>query len=71
MNKGVWEEVVGKDAYKEIVGSRNRCEGGVHTMKREGIPFVKRGKGGSERICEGAAEKGIHPAIKVVITQNP
>jgi len=34
-------------------------------MKREGIPFVKRGKGGSDRICEGAAEKVIHSAIKI------
>ena len=32
-------------------------------MKREGVPFVKRGKGGSERICKGIAEEGIHPAI--------
>ena len=32
-------------------------------MKREGILFVKRGKGGSERIHEGTAEKGIHLAV--------
>jgi len=47
MNKGVWEEAVGKDAYKEIVGSRDRCEGGVHAMKRESIPFIERRKRGS------------------------
>jgi len=32
-------------------------------MKREGIPFVKREKRGSERICKGAAEEGIYPAV--------
>ena len=32
-------------------------------MKREGIPFVKREKGGSERIREGTTEEGIHLAI--------
>ena len=46
MDKGVWEEAVRKDAYKKIVGSRNRCEGGVYTMKREGVPFVERRKRG-------------------------
>jgi len=65
VDKGVWEKTVGKNADKKSMGSRNRYEGGVHTMKREGIPFVKRGKRGSERICEGAAEEGIHPAIEV------
>jgi len=43
--------------------SHDRCEGGVHTMKRKGIPFVKRGKGGSERIHEGTTEEGINPAV--------
>jgi len=65
VDKGIWEETVGKNANKKSMGSCNRCEERVHTIKREGIPFVKRGKGGSERICEGAAEEGIHPAVKV------
>ena len=47
MNKGVWEEAVRKNAYKKSVGSRNRCKGGVYATKREGVPFVKRRKGGS------------------------
>ena len=63
MDKSVWKEAVGKDAYKEIVGSCNRCEGGVHATKRESIPFVKRREGGGERICEGTVEEGLHPAI--------
>jgi len=50
--------------------SCNRCEEEVHTMKREGIPFVKRGKGGSERICEEAAEEGIHLAIEVTVNST-
>ncbi len=36
---------------------------GFIPQKREGIPFVKRGKEGSERIREETAEKGIHPAV--------
>ena len=63
MDKGVWKEAVGKNANKKNMGSYDRCEGGVHTMKREGIPFVKRGKRGSERIHEGTTEEGIHPAV--------
>ena len=46
MDKDVWEVVVRKDAYKKIVGSCDRCEGRVYAMKREGIPFVERRKGG-------------------------
>ena len=36
-------------------------------MKRKGIPTVKRGERGDKRICEGAVEKRIYPAIKVTI----
>ena len=36
-------------------------------MKRKGIPTVKRGERGGKRICEGAVEKRIYPAIKVTI----
>ena len=46
MDKGVWEEVVRKDAYKKIVRSRDRYEEGVYASKREGAPFVERRKGG-------------------------
>ena len=63
MDKGVWKEAVGKNANKKNMRSCNRCEGGVHTTKREGIPFVKRGKGGSERIREGTTEEGIYLAV--------
>jgi len=50
VDKGVWKEAVRKNADKKNMGSCDRCEGGVCTMKREGIPFVKRGKGGSENL---------------------
>ena len=63
MDKGVWEEVIGEDAYKKIVESRNRHEGGVYVKEGEGIPFVKRGKGGSERVCEGTVKKGVYLAV--------
>jgi len=62
MDKGVWEEVVRKNADKKIVGLRDKCEGGVCTTKRKSVPAVERG---GKRICEGAVEEGIHPAIKV------
>jgi len=34
-------------------------------MKRKGIPTVKRGERGGKRICKGAVEERIHPAIEV------
>jgi len=46
MNKGVWKKAVRKDAYKKIVGSHDRCEGGVYATKRKGVPFIERRKGG-------------------------
>ena len=49
------------------MGSCNRDEERVCTMKRKGIPTVKRGERGGKRICEGAVEKRIYPAIKVTI----
>ena len=63
MNKSIWEEAVGKDAYKKIVGSCDRCKGGVYAMKREGIPFVERRKGRGKRVCKGAAEERIYSAV--------
>jgi len=65
MDKGVWEEAVRKNADKKIVGSCNRYEERVCTMKRKGIPIVERGKRGGKRICKGAVEKGVYLAIKV------
>ena len=63
VDKGVWKEAVRKNANKKNMGSCDRCEEGVCTMKRKGIPFVKRGKGGSERICKGTAKEGVHLAV--------
>jgi len=63
IDKDVWKEAVRKNANKKNMGSCDRGEGGVHTIKREGIPFVERGEGGSKRICEGTTKEGIHPAI--------
>ena len=47
------------------MGSRDRCKGEVYAMKREGIPFVERRKGGGERVCERTVKKGIYQAVKV------
>ena len=42
MDKDVWEEAVGKNAYMEIVRSCDRSKGGIHATKRESILFVER-----------------------------
>ena len=52
VDKGVWEEAIGEDAYKKIVGSRDRCEGGIHAKERKDVPTVKREERISKRICE-------------------
>ena len=43
----------------------DRYEGGVYTTKRESIPFVERREGRGERVCKGAVEEGLYPAIEV------
>ena len=45
MDKGVWKEAVGENAYEKIMRSCNRGEGRVYAKKREGVPFVERRKG--------------------------
>ena len=65
MDKSIWEEAVGKNANKKIVGSCDRCKGGVCTMKREDIPAVERRERRGKRICKGAVKEGVYPAIKV------
>ena len=65
MDKGVWEEVVREDADKEVMGPCDRCEERVCTEEGKGLPIVKRGERGGERICEGAVKEGLHLAIKV------
>ena len=65
MDKSIWKEAVRKNIYKKIVGSHNRCEEEVYAMKREGISFVERRKGGGERVCEGAVEERIYLTIQI------
>ena len=65
VDKGVWEEAIGEDVYKKIVGSRNRCEGGIHAEERKGVPTVKRGERRSKRICEGTTEERLYSAVEV------
>ena len=47
------------------MGSHNRYKGGVYATKREGVPFVERGKRGDERIRERTAEEGLHLAVEI------
>ena len=65
MDKGIWEEAVGKDAYKKVVGSCDRCERGVCAKEGEGVSAVKGRKGRGERICEGTVAERIYPAVQV------
>ena len=65
VDKGVWEEAIGEDAYKKIVGSRDRRKGGIHTKERKGVPTVKRGERRSKRIYEETTEEGLHSAVEV------
>ncbi len=36
---------------------------GFYTKKRKSVSFVKRRERGGERVCEGAVEEELHPAI--------
>ena len=65
MNKGVWKEAVREDAYKKVVGSCDRCKGGICAEEGEGVPIIKGRKRGSKRVCEGATEERVHPAVKI------
>ena len=65
MDKGVWEEVVRKDANEKSMGPCDRGEERVCTTKRKGIPIVEKRERGGKRICERTAVKGIYPAIEV------
>jgi len=65
MDKGIWKEAVRKNANKESVGPCDRGKERVCTMKRKGIPIIKRRKRGGKRICERTAAKGIYLAVKV------
>ena len=65
MDKGVWKEAIRENVDEEDMGSCDRCQGGVCTKKREGIPVVERRERRSERVCKRAVEKRIHLAIKV------
>ena len=65
MDKSVRKEAIGEDAYKEVVGSCDRCERRVYAKERKGIPIVKGRKGRSEIICEGTVAERLHSAVEV------
>jgi len=37
VDKSVWKKAIGEDAYKEVVGSCDRCERGVCAKKGKGV----------------------------------
>ena len=65
MNKDVWEEAVRENANEEVMGPCDRCEGRVCTEEGEGVPVVKRGERGGERVREGTVEEGLHLAVEI------
>ena len=67
MDKSVWKEAIGKDAYKKVVGSYDRCERGVCAKEGKGVSIVKGRKGRGERICEGTVAERLHSAVEVTI----
>ena len=65
VDKGVWEEAVGENAHKEIVGLRNRSKRGICAEERESISLVEGRKGRSKRVRKRTAEERIHSAIQI------
>ena len=65
MDKSVWKEAIGEDAYKKVVRSRNRCERGVCAKKGKGVSVVKGEERRGERICKGTVAEGLHSAVEV------
>ena len=65
MDKSVWEEAVGENAYEEIVRSRDRGKKEVCAKKGEGVSVVKERKRRGEGICEGTVVEGLHSAVEV------
>ena len=47
------------------MGLHDRCQGGVHTKKRKGIPAIKRRERRSERVHKEIVMKGIYSTIEV------
>jgi len=50
VDKGVWEEAVGKNADKESVGPCDRCKEEICSEEGKGVPIVERRKRGSKRV---------------------
>jgi len=65
VNKSVWKEAIGENAYKKVVGSRDRCERGVCAKEGKGVSIVKGRKGRGERIHEGTVAEVLHLAVEV------
>ena len=65
MDKGVRKEVVGENAHKKIVGSRDRYKRRVCAKEGKGVSIVKERKRRGEEICEGTVAERLHLAVKV------
>ena len=60
VDKDIWKEAVRKNANEETMRSCNRCQGGICTKKRKGIPIVERRERRSERVHKEAVAKRIY-----------
>ena len=65
MDKSVWKEAIRKDAYKKVVGSRDRCKRGVCAKKGKGVSVVKGGERRGERIRKETVAERLHLAVEV------
>ena len=60
MNKGLWQETVRVNAYKEDLGSCNRYKRGVCTKEGESIFIIEKRERGATRVYQGIVEKRVY-----------
>jgi len=60
VEKSVWKGRIRENANKKNLGSCNRSQGDVQTIKRENLPSIQKQKGRSLELCEGSIKKEVH-----------
>ena len=65
MDKSIWKETIRENANKKGMKLHNKCQEGVCTKKRKGIPAVERRERGGKGVCKRTTAKGIYSAIEV------
>ena len=65
VDKSVWQETIGENAYAKNLGPCHQHEGRICANKEEGIPAVKERKRGGAEVYTGATEERIHLILQV------